>query len=189
MKSYNHRQFFEYEQAHGMTPDHLPYRDLHYSLGRKIKQDLNPKSVLEIGCGSGALLEWFCSMDIEAYGIDNNPHHKEYFSMRNPDCSHAYMLWDLKNKPTESFFDVIVSIECFEHLEDKVLAQTADYVSRNCNYFVFSSTPHPDPDFDIQWGHVNVKNTDEWIEFFNRRDLKLKERWDVPTEWTLVFER
>lgn len=188
MKRFNHIEFFEYERDHGMTPDNEMYAEIHYSLGRKILSRINPKTVLEIGTGSGALLEFFCRRGVDAIGIDFNPFHKQYFESRNPEHFYRYVLHDLEEDLQDLHVDTIVSIECFEHLEDKVLDKAVDYVSRNCKTLIFSSTPHPDPEFDIQWGHVNVKPTQEWIKIFTSKGMKFIEQWDVPTAWTLRFE-
>lgn len=187
IKPFTPLEFFQYEKEHGMTSDFIPYLKLHYSLGEKIKVLLNPKTVLEIGAGAGALLEYFLKEGIDATAVDHSIYHKQYFESRNPQWYYKYVVHDLADDLQDLNVDVIVSIECFEHLEDKVLEKAIDYVARNCKYFVFSSTPIPDPEFDVQWGHVNVKPTEEWIKIFEDKGMKLKYRWDVPTEWTLVF--
>jgi hypothetical protein len=58
----------------------------------------------------------------------------------------------------------------------------------NCKYFHFSSTPHLS-DFDEDWGHINIKQERDWIEFFKQHDFELLTQIEVPTTWSLLFKK
>lgn len=190
MKEFNDKEFFDYEMSHGMNPEDENYVKLQSALGHKIISDLKPESVLEIGPGSGALLEYFIRNQIDVFGIDKNPYHHKYFCTRNPVYVHNYYLYNMEDGvlDVDFLFDVGVSIETFEHMSDVAIRNSLELIKKSCkHWFVFSSTPHPDPEFDVQWGHINVKSKDEWISLFEEYDMKIHSEWKVPTEWTLLF--
>jgi hypothetical protein len=53
---------------------------------------------------------------------------------------------------------------------------------------VFSSTPHKTPN-DEEWGHINIKQESEWIEFWNMLGYSVLEKPQTPTGWTLMLEK
>jgi len=98
--------------------------------------------------------------------------------------------------PFKHKYNFITSIEVFEHIEDIKLLPFIATLANHCEYFLFSSTPHKDmPEFDEQWGHVNIKPTDEWIRLFElngfellKEETKYLQENCIPTTWTLIFK-
>jgi len=58
----------------------------------------------------------------------------------------------------------------------------------NCKYFHFSSTPHTTT-WDTEWGHINIKQERDWIAFFKQHDYELLSKIEVPTTWSLLFNK
>jgi 2-polyprenyl-3-methyl-5-hydroxy-6-metoxy-1,4-benzoquinol methylase len=81
-----------------------------------VKQNLGTgaKRILELGCGSGQLLEPFC-MNNECYGVDISSEQLKIAKEKG----YEIFIQDLEiaNFPfTEDFFDIVVSSEVIEHL-------------------------------------------------------------------------
>ena len=57
-----------YDDLHGHDPEHIRALELHWP---SIKR-LEPRSVLDVGCGTGRTLRWFSAKapDIDLFGID-----------------------------------------------------------------------------------------------------------------------
>jgi hypothetical protein len=95
-------------------------------------------------------------------------------------------LHDLGGYPNHC--QLIVSIEVFEHLTDEQL--TEYLTSIEADYLYLSSTPYATtPEFDEFWGHINLKQVDEWVEFMGKFGYSLYKRVDIPTPWSLIFKK
>ena len=179
------KEFFDYEVEHGRTPDHPDYLALHAATADLIAK-YKPRRVLEIGPGAGTILECLAQKGIYAAGIDSNRFHRDYFIRRNPSLADRYGLLD--HKFDLGSFDFVASIEVFEHMTDALIHEYMKQLKPR--YFLFSSTPHQStPEFDEQWGHINLKPEPEWIRFFSKYGYVLKKKMNLPTEWALLFKR
>jgi hypothetical protein len=56
------------------------------------------------------------------------------------------------------------------------------------NYILFSSTPNT-TDWDLDWGHINIKQEPEWIELFKGLGYKVIDKPNTPTTWSLMFQK
>jgi len=183
------QEFFDYNKEHGWTQDNPAW-----NLGMDKTVDycvdiLKAKSAVDIGCGSGALVEAFMRKNIPVYGIDSNTVNKEYFDQRNPENHYRFILDYAQNAVIDSKIDVVTCIEVMEHIPDEANEDILKLWREKCDYFLFSSTPYTDtPEFDKQWGHINVKPTDHWIKFFEKNGFVLLQKLDYPSPWTLLFK-
>ena len=173
------KEFFDHEISIGVTPENPDYWNLMKATAEIIEQ-YDPKSVIEIGAGMGTLGECLSNLKINQYGIEPNRYHRAFAKKR------GQLLHGLKNYPNHC--DLIVSIEVFEHLTDE---QINDYLENiNAKYLLLSSTPYTTtPEFDAWWGHINIKQTDEWIEFMAEYGFNLEKRLTIPTDWSLLFKK
>ena len=179
------KQFFDWEIQNGLTPDNPDYLRLHAFTADLIAQ-YKPRRVLEIGSGMGTLLECLTQKGFYAAGIDVNRFHRDFFLKRNPSLADRYGLLDHKFKLKS--FDFVVSIEVFEHLTDALIHEYMKQLKPR--YFLFSSTPNKTtPEFDEQWGHINLKQESEWIDLFSGYGYQLEKKLTLPTEWALLFKR
>lgn len=182
-------EFFRYNKEHGWTQDNPLWNKGMDQTVAYCVDILKAKSAVDIGCGSGALLEAFLRKGIAAYGIDSNTVNKEYFDNRNPEESHRFILDYAQNAVIDQKVDVVTCIEVFEHIPDEFNEQILTLWKERCDYFLFSSTPYTDtPEFDKQWGHINVKPTDHWIKFFEKNGFLLIQKLDYPAPWALLFK-
>lgn len=194
MKQLSLKEFFEVEHAAGQTQDNKDYMNLHYEHARRIIKDLNPKRVVEIGPGPGALLEYFVRYrtDIFLYGYDINPHSMNYFLSRNPNASSKYFLENIEEM--EFGWDdvqggVIVSTETFEHIPDQILDKVLPKLTKSFEWMWFSSTPmKTNPEQDYKWGHINVKYSFQWVNQMKKHGWEFHSWKDIPTEWSMLFK-
>lgn len=172
------KEFFDHELSIGVTPENPEYFELMDRTANIIKN--YARNVIEIGAGMGTLGECLEHKGIDYYGIEPNKYHREFARSR------GITLHDLGNYPTHT--QLIVSIEVFEHLTDEQL--TEYLTSIEADYLYLSSTPYTTTlEFDKFWGHINLKQVDEWIEFMAKFGYSLYKRVDIPTPWSLIFKK
>ena len=172
------KEFFDHELSIGVTPENPEYFELMDRTANIIKN--YARNVIEIGAGMGTLGECLEHKGIDYYGIEPNKYHREFARSR------GITLHDLGNYPTHT--QLIVSIEVFEHLTDK---QITEYLtSIQADYLYLSSTPYTStPEFDSWWGHINIKQVEEWVEFMSKFGYSLYKRVEIPTPWSLIFKK
>jgi hypothetical protein len=189
------KQFFDWEIEHGLYPggSNKGFYDVHEKLAKFILT-FKPKTHLDLGAGNSPLTKILQDSEVQAVLIEQNKYSIELqkeigvFSKNifNDDFT------SMEFVP----FDFVTSIEVFEHIPDKQLLPFIAYLPLFCQFFLFSSTPFKDtPEFDEQWGHINLKPTDEWIKIFTEAGFELlKEETEylqkncIPTTWTLMFK-
>jgi 2-polyprenyl-3-methyl-5-hydroxy-6-metoxy-1,4-benzoquinol methylase len=77
---------------------------------------LGPRSVIDIGCGTGALIEALQGKGCSLVGIDNAEAALEFCRARGPT-----QRFDLENRAilADSGWDAVVSLEVAEHLSER----------------------------------------------------------------------
>lgn len=172
------KEFFDYEISIGVTPENPDYWELMNGTANIIKN--YSRNVIEIGAGMGTLGECLEHKGVDYYGIEPNRYHQAFAKNR------GQLLHGIDNYPNRC--GMIVSIEVFEHLTDE---QINDYLENiEASYLLLSSTPYTTtPEFDAWWGHINIKQTDEWIDFMAEYGYSLYNRLTIPTDWTLLFKK
>lgn len=83
------------------------------------RNDLNPSSICEIGCGAGEILHQLSTLlkgDITFFGYEISP---QAFEMCRPKSSKNlnFYLKDLL-EDNKAYFDIVMAIDVFEHVED-----------------------------------------------------------------------
>ncbi len=189
VQPFTDQEFFNYNKEHGWTQDNPLWNQGMDKTVQYCVEILKAKSAVDIGCGSGALLEAFLRKGVVAYGIDSNTVNKAYFDARNPEQSYRFIMDYAQNSVIDQKVDVVTCIEVFEHIPDEYNEQILNLWKERCDYFLFTSTPYTDtPEFDKQWGHINVKPTEHWIKFFEKNGFLLIQKLDFPAPWALLFK-
>lgn len=184
--------FFKYYLKMGWTQETVSHRDANYKAVDWMIDTFAPKRVLELGSGPGLMLERFHQEQVFALGIEKNQYFVDYFRQRNPLTGFMTIQGDITDElEFPEPFDLVISIEVFEHIDqpeekwDAMLTKLA----QNAKWFVFSSTPYRSgAEFDIQWGHVNVRRYEKWKELFARNGWEFHSNPNKIISWDAVFK-
>ena len=131
----------------------------------KIVTNYAPKTVLDVGCAYGYLVEALRKKGVEAYGIDVS----EYAIRQAYESIKPYVFVNSAEHelPLQmpQRYDLIISIEVFEHLTLEAGEKALQYLCGLTDTFIFSST-----DSDIQdITHINVQRKEYWAKFFAKQ--------------------
>lgn len=191
-EKWDDRRFFEYASIHGYIQDNDDYKKGHHSVADWLVNRLNPDSVVEFGCGPGAMLERFLMNNVEAIGLELNEYFVDYFRTRNPVFQDRIMQVDFTG---DNFMfsdtDLGVAIEVFEHIDrgDEWWGDFIKKLAKSFKFFYFSSTPYrASVKFDTEWGHVNVRPIQAWIKLFADNGWELIEKPGKICSWDLLFK-
>lgn len=97
--------------------------DAHFKVDKVMKMikrhDLNPKNIVDIGCGAGGVLSELHNIlpsNTHFYGYDISPHAIQFCKKINKDRI-EYSVADIANVDKNNF-DLILALDVFEHLEN-----------------------------------------------------------------------
>lgn len=179
-------KFDAYYYAHGCN---TPYRRdeawlaMFDYIGGRILEEFPGASILDAGCAIGLLVERLRKGGAEAYGIDIS----EYaISQVHPDIR-PYVRVGSITEPFERRYDLIVSIEVLEHMDQAASEQALANLCAHTDDILFSSTP-----FDYkEVTHYNVQPPEYWAEQFARRGFFRDVDFDASflTPWAARFRR
>lgn len=148
-----------------ITPDHLGghLNKVHVDVGTLsyINGKYDVKSMVDIGCGPGDMVNIALDRNINAIGIDGDP---SLDLSENHFIRHDFTLGkpDLGDKT----FDLGWSVEFLEHVEEQYLDNFMSVFER-CSYVVCTAAPPGWPGHH----HVNCQPIEYWIEKFSNYGL------------------
>lgn len=181
--------------------------NLHLQGVRNIKR-MGYNSILDAGCGVGEVIVAGDNEQIYVKGIDRNKYLKEFFDNNFRHLEHRFCRCDICDYVITEHFDVLYSIEVFEHISDNDLHQfmmQSESSGFKCIYF--SSVPPSEQikihqqevaagirnmsyeDTEQDWGHINMKEKDGWKEFFARYGFKFLRDEPVVASWGMIFTK
>lgn len=146
-----------------------------------IMKNINPKSAIDFGCGCGYMLEQLRQYGCVIFGLNYNipanlQFPKKFF--KKQDFSIECNFVEKKK------FDLVVSLEVAEHLEEKYADTFIDNLCKHGDTILFSAaTPGQGGE-----GHVNEQPELYWETKFNKKNFKkndiirpfLKDKKNVP---------
>jgi SAM-dependent methyltransferase len=156
-----------------------------------IKEVFQPRSVLDLGCGPGALLHLLRELGVEADGIDFAESSRR---LATPEVRDRIMIGDVADptlKPADAY-DLVISREVLEHLTVLQVRKTVANMVRMTRQFIYVTTRfHPGPatllDFnqsdDLDPTHITLLNKDLLRLLFvlegcrSRPDLEARMDW------------
>ena len=166
-----------------------PYqRDDHWlsffdQIAGRLVSDIQPASVLDAGCAMGFLVEMLRKRGVEAYGVDISDYAIENAAPEIQDSVWVGSVTD----PLPRKYDLIVTIEVFEHLSKEVAEQAVENLCQSSDDILFSSTP-----LDYKEAtHFNVQPPEYWAEQFARHGFYRDVDFDATflTPWAIRFRR
>lgn len=119
-----------------------------------IKIFLNPKRVLDVGCGTGLLVKWLRKFGIEAYGLEIS----EYIlKVVTGDLKPYLKYGDIINIPyKDQEFDLVVTFDVLEHLERSKTKKAVEETARISKKFVL---------------HKVYTSENSWVTLFHSPDI------------------
>ena len=145
------------------------------NFAKKIVEDIAPKTVLDIGCAFGYMVEYLRELGVEAWGIDTS----SYAVSQADESIRPYLrvssACDPLPEDMPQKYDLVLNIEVLEHMsmEDGECA-----IQRMCSYadtIIFSSTGD---DF-AEPSHVNVQQPSYWATRFAKQGFYRNLQYDL----------
>ena len=122
-----------------------------------IVQSLPVKTMIDVGCGTGGMVQVAKDMGLKAVGVDGDP-------TTHPNILHNFDNGRMEIVPT----DLAWSVEFLEHIEEKYLSNVFS-VFEKCKYVFCTHNPKPGA-----W-HFNCHPNRYWIDVFSRYGFEYDE--------------
>lgn len=150
-------------------------------MATSIMRDLAPKSVMDVGCGAGNLLEALQVRDCEVFGLEGAAAGVDACVRRGV----AVRRFDLEREifEMERRFDVVCSIEVAEHLPAHAADRYVNLIANAGESLVFAAAAPGQGGTD----HVNEQPPAYWMEKLAAHGLKLDE--ELTAKWRTEWEQ
>lgn len=178
--------FDGYYYAHGCG---VPYqRDAGWlaQFGRiadAIIREVQPRTVLDVGCAIGLLVETLRARGVEAYGVDVS----EYAIGQVHESVRAYCRVGGATEPFGRRYDLITCIEVLEHMPPEEAPGAVANLCAHADAVLFSSSPL---DY-AEVTHFNVQGPAYWARLFAQqgffRDVDADAQFLTP--WAVLFRK
>jgi trans-aconitate methyltransferase len=177
-----------YDDAHLGGYDHYSWdneqwRSFFLSLADRVVGIVNPRTVLDVGCARGLLVQAFTTKGVDATGIDVSEHAVESAHQDVRDRLRVASAED----PLDQRYDLVTCIEVLEHMSPVDAQRALDSITAATDRVLFSSSPtdHDEPT------HVNTRPTAQWAAWFAERGFFRRTDVDLSflSPWAVLFER
>ena len=141
-----------------------------------IVNELAPRTVFDLGCGPGLLVEALRERGVEAWGLDISEHAIAHAAAGAREFCRVGSITD----ELASAYDLIVCIEVIEHVPAPYANDAVANMAEHGKRVLFSSAPD---DFKDP-SHTNVRPVEHWVGLFARygmyRDLEFDATFVTP---------
>lgn len=152
------------------------YRVFH-NLALNIMTHIQPKSVLDIGCGSGQLTHILRTYGVDTVTVDAN---RDVVDSPYIDNNHFIARTDkplrfVDNNNNPVVFDVVTCLEHFEHISEdsiNILIQNVLDHTHKDSYFIFTAAAWK-YDEDKDHIHCNVKSESAWKDYISKNGFEV----------------
>ena len=167
-----------------------------------IKDVFQPKKVLDLGCGPGALMHLLWELGIDVEGIDFAESSRQLATPQVRDRITVGYVGDPASKPANAY-DLVICREVLEHLTVLQVKQTVTNMVRMTSKFIYVTTRfHPQPSslldfttqFDVDPSHITLLNKDLLRLFFVLEGFRQRKDLEDRIDWmgkgrVLVYEK
>ncbi len=174
MGKFTDKEFLRVELENGISLENLQFLDL----AKNTIAQLNGygTTIIDYGCGVGAYAKAAIEEGYKVEAIEKFKAHRDYLKKRMPELK---IINKLKS------VDIMLFIEVAEHMTDNEIF--ALFEQATPIWILFSSTPHKSAN-DEQWGHINIKQPQEWDAFFATVGYRKHKDLTLPTEWSKIYQ-
>jgi SAM-dependent methyltransferase len=149
-------------------------------IATSVISSFNPTSVIDVGCGSGAILKSFSERGIRAFGVDYSEAAVSLCQERGLDV----VRFDLeKGLPWLGNSDVVLSTEVAEHLPEHRADAFVDLLTATAHIVVITAAIPGQGGTD----HVNEQPHSYWIGKFRQRRFSLAQ--ETVDQWRSSWSR
>lgn len=146
-----------------------------------IIKEIHPKTVLDVGCAKGFLVEALRDRGVDAFGLDIS----EYALSQIREDIKPFCWLKPATEPLAQDYDLITCIEVLEHLNEKDGSIAIRNICSRTDCIIFSSSP---VDFEEKT-HINVRPPIYWLRLFAENcfypDLNLDAGFIAPQAMAL----
>jgi 2-polyprenyl-3-methyl-5-hydroxy-6-metoxy-1,4-benzoquinol methylase len=173
------KDFLQAELEMGIGFHNPSFVELCNSTAESIADMKGVKTILDYGGGTGVYTKAFLDKGYKVWYFDIWESHSKYAKENIPNLKVCR-----KALPE---VDMLLLIEVAEHMSDTELWYLFNKQVQP-EYILFSSTSNRTSS-DEEWGHINIKEQSEWIEFFDKIGYKVYRDATLPTSWSKIFVR
>jgi SAM-dependent methyltransferase len=177
-----------YNDAHlggydNYTWDNDEWRTFFLSLADRIVGIANPRTVLDVGCARGLLVQALADRGLDASGVDISEH-----AIASADeAVRDRLRVGSATEPLGGPYDLVTCIEVIEHMSPTDAQLALDNITAATDLVLFSSSPgdHDEPT------HVNTRPTAQWAAWFAERGFFRRTDVDLTflSPWAVLFQR
>jgi SAM-dependent methyltransferase len=167
-----------------------------------IKEVFQPRRVLDLGCGPGALMHLLWELGVDVEGIDFAESSRQLATPEVRDRIMTGVVTDQTLKPANAY-DLVICREVIEHLTVLQVRQAVSNMARMTSKFIYVTTRfHPDPanlldfttQFDVDPTHITLLNKDMLRLMFVLEGCRSRPDLEAHMDWghkgrVLVLEK
>jgi len=131
------------------------------ALGRYWLEKYHPRSVLDLGCGTGGYLIEFWSAKAGVLGVDSCPNAGALLPQG------AFICYDIADFEPGRKYDMALCIEVAEHLQPELSDQLVSALCASADRIVFSAAPPGQGGIN----HINCRPMAEWLGMFSNHNF------------------
>lgn len=161
----------------------LAWQEAFDEVARLVVSQIQPKTVMDMGCGFGCLVERLRNYQVDAYGIDPDPRAIQHLSER---VKSFCRLGDLES-PLQAQYDLIICLETLKRMDWNHAQAAVENLCRHTNDILFSVTP-----YDYTGIRVRSPNPPEdWAAVFARHGFFRDQEFDASSilPWAIRLRR
>ena len=150
-------------------------------MAASILREYSPKTVADVGCGTGALLAELAAQGVEGWGLEYSEAGLEFCRQRKLAVEKFDLTSGVPARPRKH--DLVVSMEVAEHVAAQFAGRLVDTITRLADTAVFTAAV---PGQGGGTDHVNEQPHEYWIGKFSERGFGFQE--EISRRWRAEWQ-